>query len=63
MFHVLAFYSGEYCKMVDREGKQVLMCTWGKSEPSTVELDFAPFYDDQPKQEASNQVLKKLMSV
>ncbi|OWF35392.1 tetratricopeptide repeat protein 17-like isoform X2 [Mizuhopecten yessoensis] len=21
---------GEYCRMVDREGKQVLMCTWGK---------------------------------
>ncbi|XP_033752791.1 tetratricopeptide repeat protein 17-like [Pecten maximus] len=21
---------GEYCRMVDRDGKQVLMCTWGK---------------------------------
>ncbi|XP_071122223.1 tetratricopeptide repeat protein 17-like isoform X6 [Mytilus edulis] len=42
---------GEYCRMVDRDGKQVLMCTWGKKDTSTVELDFAPFFDDSKKEE------------
>ena len=49
------YVTGEYCRMVDRDGKQVLMCTWGKKDTSTVELDFAPFFDDS-KPEANNQV-------
>lgn len=50
---------GEYCRMVDRDGKQVLMCTWGKKDTSTVELDFAPFFDDS-KLEAHNQTKEQM---
>lgn len=45
--------------MVDRDGKQVLMCTWGKKDTSTVELDFAPFFDDSKKEEKNQVCFKK----
>lgn len=30
----------EYCRMVDREGKQVLLCTWSRRSPA-LDFDFA----------------------
>ncbi|XP_012940375.1 tetratricopeptide repeat protein 17 [Aplysia californica] len=36
----------EYCRMVDRDGKQVLLCTWSRKSP-TLDFDFA-FLEDAP---------------
>nr|XP_022314692.1 tetratricopeptide repeat protein 17-like isoform X1 [Crassostrea virginica] len=35
---------GEFCQMVDRDGRQVLMCTWGKKVLED-EMDFTMFGD------------------
>ncbi|XP_048779550.1 tetratricopeptide repeat protein 17-like isoform X2 [Ostrea edulis] len=35
---------GEFCQMVDRDGRQVLMCTWGKKSMED-EMDFTMFGD------------------
>lgn len=35
---------GEFCQMVDRDGRQVLMCTWGKKSMED-EMDFTVFGD------------------
>ncbi|XP_062591170.1 tetratricopeptide repeat protein 17-like [Saccostrea cucullata] len=35
---------GEFCQMVDRNGRQVLMCTWGKKAMED-EMDFTMFGD------------------
>ncbi|KAH3890154.1 hypothetical protein DPMN_014226 [Dreissena polymorpha] len=32
---------GEYCRMGDRDGKQVLMCSWGKKNEPAVKMDLA----------------------
>lgn len=40
-FHPLL---GEFCQMVDRDGRQVLMCTWGKKVLED-EMDFTMFGD------------------
>ncbi|KAK3594378.1 hypothetical protein CHS0354_032887 [Potamilus streckersoni] len=63
---------GEYCKMVDRESKQVLMCSWGHKEAETMaQLDFSPTEDKIGKPEDSmepqgfvdtNTVIKKKKS-
>ena len=47
---VLDVFPGEYCKMGDKDGKQVLMCSWGKKiEP---DLEFATRTDTvSPEQE------------
>jgi hypothetical protein len=36
------FDAGEFCQMVDRDGRQVLMCTWGKKSLED-EMDFTMF--------------------
>ncbi|KAK7486422.1 hypothetical protein BaRGS_00022346, partial [Batillaria attramentaria] len=40
---------GEYCRMVDREGKQVLLCTWSRRSP-TLDFDFAFLEDPENKE-------------
>ncbi|XP_025087686.1 tetratricopeptide repeat protein 17-like isoform X2 [Pomacea canaliculata] len=40
---------GEYCRMVDRDGKQVLLCTWSRRS-ADLDFDFA-FLDNPPKKE------------
>ena len=49
-------FSGEYCKMGDKDGKQVLMCSWGKKiEP---DLEFATRTDTVAQEvEKSNEVV------
>ena len=37
--HGLLCGAGEYCRMVDRDGKQVLLCTWSRRSP-TLDFDF-----------------------
>ncbi|XP_070200043.1 tetratricopeptide repeat protein 17-like isoform X3 [Littorina saxatilis] len=37
---------GEYCRMVEREGKSVLLCTWSRRSPT---LDFDFQYLDDPQ--------------
>ncbi|XP_041366225.1 tetratricopeptide repeat protein 17-like isoform X2 [Gigantopelta aegis] len=47
---------GEYCRMVDREGKQVLLCTWSRRSPS---LDFEfGFLDEDAAQQKANEIPK-----
>ena len=47
--------SGEYCKMGDKEGKQVLMCSWGKKiEP---DLEFAARTDKVSNEEEQSKVV------
>lgn len=41
---VWLFLLGEFCQMVDRDGRQVLMCTWGKKSMED-EMDFTMFGD------------------
>ncbi|XP_076450500.1 tetratricopeptide repeat protein 17-like isoform X3 [Babylonia areolata] len=47
---------GEYCRMVDRDGKQVLLCTWSRRSPT---LDFQYLDDpqdtEQPQQEEEEE--------
>lgn len=43
-FVVWLFLLGEFCQMVDRDGRQVLMCTWGKKSMED-EMDFTMFGD------------------
>lgn len=41
-------FSDEYCRMVDREGKQVLLCTWSRRSP-TLDFDFAFLEENSEK--------------
>ncbi|KAL8577739.1 hypothetical protein ACOMHN_065556 [Nucella lapillus] len=52
----------EYCRMVDRDGKQVLLCTWSRRSP-TLDFDFQYLDDpqdtEQPPQEEEENGFKK----
>ncbi|CAL1533702.1 unnamed protein product [Lymnaea stagnalis] len=41
-------FSGEFCRMVDRDGKQVLLCTWSRRSP-TLDFNFAFLEESQDK--------------
>ncbi|ESO91575.1 hypothetical protein LOTGIDRAFT_163300 [Lottia gigantea] len=47
---------GEYCNMVEREGKQVLLCTWNRQAPTLEMLD--QFALEEQKKESERNRLK-----
>uniref|UniRef100_A0A0B7BGE5 Tetratricopeptide repeat protein 17 n=1 Tax=Arion vulgaris TaxID=1028688 RepID=A0A0B7BGE5_9EUPU len=49
----------EYCRMVDREGKQVLLCTWSRRSP-TLDFDFA-FLEEAPEKTNDENISEKFM--
>nr|KAG5699223.1 hypothetical protein BaRGS_012744 [Batillaria attramentaria] len=51
---------GEYCRMVDREGKQVLLCTWSRRSP-TLDFDFAFLEDPENKETKQYQNAEHLV--
>ena len=38
-------FAGEYCKMGDKDGKQVLMCSWGQKSDPALNLDLLSVTD------------------
>ncbi|BFZ05335.1 hypothetical protein BsWGS_08373 [Bradybaena similaris] len=52
----------EYCRMVDREGKQVLLCTWSRRSP-TLDFDFAFLEENSEKSSVENESEKSMMSL
>ncbi|KAK6190158.1 hypothetical protein SNE40_002084 [Patella caerulea] len=50
---------GEYCHMVDRDGKQVLLCTWNRKIPSLEMLDQYAMDEQKKEVERAHQTSKK----
>ncbi|KAK0055172.1 tetratricopeptide repeat protein 17 [Biomphalaria pfeifferi] len=52
---------GEFCRMVDKEGKQVLLCTWSRRSP-TLDFNFAFLDESEDKAKEKNKSEKLVES-
>ncbi|KAL4224492.1 Tetratricopeptide repeat protein 17 [Mactra antiquata] len=50
---------GEYCRMGGKDGKQVLMCSWGKKADAAMELDLTVPGEQRPSESPKREEMKE----
>ena len=55
---ILCLFTGEYCRMGDKDGKQVLMCSWGHKSDPALGMDFT-----HKQGETTEKVLEEMIQV
>lgn len=53
----MLFNLGEYCKMGDKDGKQVLVCSWGKKVDPVLGMDYTAALEKIHEEDKTNVVI------